>query len=129
MSCRTIIDYNTDIISLSNKHKCVTNSLIKKPVCNTYNNNDNNDKNIKGTTLIKMPDADIGLLSKYGYSLHYPYDVRINALKKANKKEDNLKILRHVNALRTLQKSNEKYYNKLNRDLKWLQKHYNYKQN
>jgi hypothetical protein len=78
----------------------------------------------KGPKLIVMPDEDIGLLKKYGYSLKDSYEKRIIALKKANIKENNLKILRHINALRTLQKSNEKYYNKLDKDFKWLQKEY-----
>ena len=78
----------------------------------------------KGLKLIVMPDEDIGLLKKYGYSLKDSYEKRIIALKKANIKENNLKILRHINALRTLQKSNEKYYNKLDKDFKWLQKEY-----
>ena len=46
-------------------------------------------------------------------------------LKKANKELSKLKVLRYINALRTLQKSNEKYYNKLDRDMKWLQANYN----
>jgi hypothetical protein len=45
-------------------------------------------------------------------------------LKKAIKDNSELKILRHVNAIRTLQKSNEKLYNKLDKDMKWLQKDY-----
>jgi hypothetical protein len=40
-------------------------------------------------------------------------------------KDNNLlKILRHLNALRTLHKSNEKLFNKLDKDLKWVQKEY-----
>ncbi len=45
-------------------------------------------------------------------------------MKKAIKENSELKILRHVNAIRTLQKSNEKLYNKLDKDMKWLQKDY-----
>ena len=78
----------------------------------------------KGPKLDILPAKDIGILSKYGYSLHDPYDVRIKALKKAMKHNKELKILRHINALRTLFKSNEKYYNKLDKDLKWIQKDY-----
>lgn len=85
---------------------------------------DDQGKPGKGPKLILIPKEDIGLLSDYGYSLKESYEKRINALKKVNKKEDNLKVLRHVNALRTLHKSNERYYNKLNKDLKWLQYHY-----
>jgi hypothetical protein len=81
----------------------------------------------KGPKLIIIPKEDEGLLTTYGYSLKDSYEKRIKALKKANKNEDKLKVLRHVNALRTLQKSNEKYYNKLDRDFKWLQQNYNKK--
>jgi hypothetical protein len=78
----------------------------------------------KGPQIIKLPKEDIGILSDYGYSLKLPYDDRIKALKKSIKHIDELKILRHINALRTLFKSNEKYYDKLNKDLYWIQKHY-----
>lgn len=81
----------------------------------------------KGPKLIIIPKEDEGLLSSYGYSLKESYEKRIKALKKANKNEDELKVLRHINALRTLQKSNERYYNKLNKDLKWLQENYDKK--
>ncbi len=81
----------------------------------------------KGPKLIPIPKEDQGLLTTYGYSLKDSHEKRVKALKKANANEDELKVLRHVNALRTLQKSNEKYYNKLNKDLKWLQE--NYKKN
>ena len=80
----------------------------------------------KGPKIIKLPKEDIGILSNFGYSLKLPYDDRIKALKRAVKNVDELKILRHLNALRTLFKSNEKYYDKLNKDLHWIQKHYAY---
>ena len=78
----------------------------------------------KGPQIIRLPKQDIGILSDYGYSLKLPYDDRIKALKKSIKHVDELKLLRHINALRTLFKSNEKYYDKLNKDLHWIQKHY-----
>ncbi len=78
----------------------------------------------KGPKLGILPKEDIGILSDYGYSLHNTHDERVKALKKAMKHHDELKILRHINALRTLFKSNEKYYNKLDKDLKWIQAHY-----
>jgi len=78
----------------------------------------------KGPKLIVIPKYDSGLLSDYGYSLQSSYDDRVKAIKKSLKTHDKLKILRHINALRTLQKSNEKYYNKLSKDLKWIQSHY-----
>ena len=83
----------------------------------------------KGAKLIVMPKYDTGLLSDYGYSLHSSHIDRVKAIKKSLKAHDNLrasalKILRHINALRTLQKSNDKYYNKLSKDLKWIQDYY-----
>ena len=78
----------------------------------------------KGPKLFEIPEEDAGLLSDYGYSLKKNYDERIKAIKKATRDYSKLKILRHINALRTLQKSNEKYYKKLDRDLKWIQDNY-----
>ena len=79
----------------------------------------------KGIKLFTIPKYDIGLLSQFGYKLSKPHIERVIALKKALKQYSWLKILQHINALRTLQKSNERMYNKLDRDLKWLQKHSN----
>ena len=78
----------------------------------------------KGPKLIKMPAEDVGILSDCGYSLKKPHEERVKALKKAVHKHDKLKILRHVNALRTLNKSNKTIYAKLDRDVKWIQAHY-----
>ncbi len=78
----------------------------------------------KGPKLIQIPEYDVGLLSKYGYSLTHSHKDRIKSIKKAIKENSELKILRHINALRTLQKSNEKNYNKLDKDLKWIDKDY-----
>ena len=78
----------------------------------------------KGPKLINIPKEDEGLLSDYGYSLKKSHEDRIKAIKKAYKEHPHLKILRHLNALRTLQKSNERNYNKLNKDMKWLQEYY-----
>jgi len=78
----------------------------------------------KGPKLIIIPPEDRGLLSKYGYSLKKKYEERIDAIKKAYKENSHIKILRHINALRTLHKSNKKYYNKLDRDFKWIQEYY-----
>jgi len=75
-------------------------------------------------SIIKIPIEDKGLLSKYGYSLKNNHEDRIKAIKKAYKEHNNLKILRHINALRTLQKSNERNYNKLDKDMKWIQEYY-----
>ncbi len=78
----------------------------------------------KGPKLDILPKEDTGVLSDYGYSLKETYEERIKALKRAMKHNKELKILRHINALRTLFKSNEKYYNKLDKDLKWIQSEY-----
>lgn len=83
----------------------------------------------KGIKIIDFPEEDIGLLSKYGYKLKNSHEKRVESLKKAIKENSELKILRHVNAIRTLQKSNEKLYNKLDKDMKWLQKDYKTKKN
>ena len=78
----------------------------------------------KKKVLIKIPIEDEGLLSDYGYSLKNSHEDRIKAIKKSMKDNNLLKILRHLNALRTLQKSHEKLCNKLDKDLKWVQKEY-----
>lgn len=78
----------------------------------------------KGPKLITIPEYDVGLLSKYGYSLSESHERRVKSLKKAIKENSELKILRHINALRTLLKSNPKLYNKLDKDMKWIQKDY-----
>ncbi len=81
-------------------------------------------KSGKGPKLDILPKEDIGILSNYGYSLSDTHDIRVKALKKAIKHNSELKILRHINALRTLNKSNKTNYNKLDKDLKWIQKDY-----
>ena len=78
----------------------------------------------KGPKLINIPNEDEGILGKYGYSLKKSHEDRIKALKKAFKENSHLKILRHLNAIRTLQKSNEIYFNKLEKNMKKLQKYY-----
>ena len=78
----------------------------------------------KKKTIIKIPDYDEGLLSDYGYALKLSHENRVKAIKKSLKENNKLKILQHINALRTLHKSNEKLYNKLDKDLKWIQSVY-----
>ncbi len=79
----------------------------------------------KGPKLGILPAYDVGILSDYGYSLHNTHEERVKALKRAMKHHNELKILRHINALRTLNKSNKTNYNKLDKDLKWVQADYN----
>lgn len=78
----------------------------------------------KSPKLIIIPKEDKGLLSEYGYSLKKNHEERIKSIKKAIKEYSKLKILRHINALRILHESNSQNYNKLDKDLKWIQKHY-----
>jgi hypothetical protein len=81
----------------------------------------------KGPKLITMPESDVGLLSKYDYAVKHKFEDRKKSLKRAMKRENGLKVLRHLNAIRTLNKANEKLYNKLDKDVKWLQKYYEQK--
>jgi hypothetical protein len=74
--------------------------------------------------LIIIPYYDVGLLSNYGYSLKDAHEKRIKAIIKSMKENSELKILRHINALRTLQKFHKILFNKLDKDMKWIQKHY-----
>jgi hypothetical protein len=78
----------------------------------------------KGPKLITISEKDVGILSDFGYKLNKPHEERIAAIKRASKKHPMLKLLRHINALRTLFKSNETLYKKLDKDLKWIQKYY-----
>ena len=90
-----------------------------KPICI-----EDKGKTGKGPKLITIPSEDKGILGKYGYTLKDSHENRIKSLKKALKENPHLKILRHLNAIRTLQKSNIKNYNKLDKDMKWLQEYY-----
>jgi hypothetical protein len=81
-------------------------------------------KSGKGPKLITMPKDDVGLLSNYGYSLKDTHDKRIKAIIKSMKEHSELKILRHLNALRTLHKSHSSLYKKLDKDMKWIQNDY-----
>ena len=74
--------------------------------------------------LIKIPLEDKGILGNYGYNLKEKHEDRIKALKKAFKENSHLKILRHLNAIITLQKSNDINFRKLDKDMKWLQQYY-----
>lgn len=78
----------------------------------------------KGPKLFNIPKKDEGLLGNYGYELKYSHEKRVKAIKKSIKENGELKVLRFLNALRTLNKSNERYYNKLDKDVKWVQKNY-----
>lgn len=101
------------------KRKSSKKTIKVKPVCIK-----DQGKLGKGPKLNILPKEDIGILSNYGYALNKTHEERIKALKKAIKHNNELKILRHINALRTLNKSNQTNYNKLDKDLKWIQKDY-----
>ena len=74
----------------------------------------------KGKKLFEIKDE--GFLRSEGYKLDKPMKTRRSSLRKASKKKGSLKVLRHLNAIRTLQKSNPDAYKKLNADVKYMQK-------
>jgi len=74
----------------------------------------------KGQKLFEIKDK--GFLRSEGYALDKPIKARRTSLKKASKKKGSLKVLRHLNAIRTLQKSNPDAYKKLDADVKYIQK-------
>lgn len=76
----------------------------------------------KGKKLFELKDA--GMLGDFGYELKIAHEKRIIAIKKSIKKNGANAVLKHLVAIRTLQKSNEKYFNKLDKDVKWIQKNY-----
>jgi hypothetical protein len=76
----------------------------------------------KGRKLFVIKDG--GLLTKEGYSLKKNEGVRRASIKKASKKKGMLIVLRHLNAIRTLQKNNPENYKKLDSDVKYIQKEY-----
>ena len=71
-----------------------------------------------------IPPLKKGLLKQYGYALKKNKDDRHTALDKAVKGQTKLEIVQHLNAIRTLQKSNEKNWRKLDNDMKYIQKKY-----
>ena len=50
----------------------------------------------KGPKLINMPESDVGLLSKYDYAVKHKFEDRKKSLKRAMKRENGLKVLRHL---------------------------------
>jgi len=63
-------------------------------------------------------------LLKYGYSIKDSYENRITALKNVLDNKNKSKFLRHINALKELQKSNRKIFDKLNKDLEFINQHH-----
>jgi len=74
----------------------------------------------KGKKLFEIKDE--GFLSNKGYSLKKPAKERQVSLRKASKEKGSLKVLRHLNAIRTLQKNNYDNFIKLDNDVKYIQK-------
>ena len=70
---------------------------------------------------------DKGFLSEKGYSLKNSSEMRKKSLRRASKEKGILPVLRHLNAIRTLQKSNPENFKKLDKDVKFIQKEYNKK--
>jgi hypothetical protein len=77
---------------------------------------------VKGPKLIKIDDS--GLLKPFGYSLSISKEDRRKSLNKAIKEYGELKIIRYVNAIRTLQKSYPTIWKKLDNDVKYIEKQY-----
>ena len=76
----------------------------------------------KGRKLFEIKDK--GFLTKNGYSLEKSSDERKKSLRRASKEKGMLSVLRHLNAIRTLQKNNHDNFNKLDKDVKFVQKEY-----
>lgn len=76
----------------------------------------------KGKKLFEVKDK--GFLSEKGYGLKKSDSARQTSLRKASKEKGSLSVLRHLNAIRTLQKSNPENYKKLDKDVKFVQKEY-----
>lgn len=69
-----------------------------------------------------LPKLKEGYLGKYGYSLSNSSTKREESLLKAMKKEGELEVLRHVVVLRTYMKNEPLKFNKLDKDVKFIQK-------
>ena len=76
----------------------------------------------KGPVLFKIPKEDEGLLGNYGYELKFSHEKRTKAINKSIKSNGKLKVLKYLVALRTLNKSNQRYFNKFDKDVKYVQK-------
>jgi len=81
----------------------------------------------KGKKLFEIKDK--GFLRKEGYSLSKSVPERKASLRRASKEKGTLPVLRHLNAIRTLQKSNLENFKKLDQDMKFIQKEYSKEKN
>ena len=66
--------------------------------------------------------SNLNFLKKYGYSLNKNNQDRINALNKVRIVVSRAQLLEYIDTLKTIQKSDTKYYTKLDYDIKWLEK-------
>jgi len=76
----------------------------------------------KGPKLFEITKP--GLLSNYGYTTKEPARERKTSLKRAMKNEQPLEVLKHLNAIRTLNRPNPEVYKKMDTDVKFLQREY-----
>ena len=76
----------------------------------------------KGEKLFTITNPS--LLRKYGYTTKESREKRETSLKKAMNRENPLEVLRHLNAVRTVNKSKEDVFNKMNSDMKYVQREY-----
>ena len=68
-------------------------------------------------TLPPIPKKDVGMLSDLGYHLKESAEKREKALKKAVKKYGTGKVVKKLNYVRILSKSNKTRFNKLTKDM------------
>lgn len=76
----------------------------------------------KGQKLFEVTKP--GLLRSYGYATSEPAKERKSSLKRAMQNEKPLEVLHHLNAIRTLNRSNSKIYKKMDTDVKYVSKEY-----
>jgi hypothetical protein len=81
----------------------------------------------KGRKLFEIKDK--GFLTRNGYGLKKNSKQRKLSLKRASKENGMLSVLRHLNAIRTLQKNNPSNFKKLDEDVKFVQKEYKIEKN
>jgi hypothetical protein len=73
-------------------------------------------------TLPPIPKKDVGMLSELGYKLKESAEKRDKSLKKAVKKYGKEKVVKKLNYVRILSKSNKTKFNKLTKDMYKVQK-------
>ena len=73
-------------------------------------------------TLPPIPKKDVGMLSGLGYKLKESAEKRDKSLKKAVKKYGKGKVVKKLNYVRILSKSNKTKFNKLTKDMYKVQK-------